>query len=142
MFPLQITIANVAQLNAVMAALNIETEKDAAAPVEKSKKTTSAKTEVVASTVPTAKAEAATVPEKTESASDQPVKSVEVAAPVSTVAISYQDAATAITKLSRMKGRDTAVALLAKFGAANLKEVKPEQFADLLAAVSEALGGQ
>lgn len=57
-----------------------------------------------------------------------------------TATVGYQDAAGAITKLSRVKGRDTAVALLAKFGAANLKEVKQEQYAEVIAAANEAMG--
>lgn len=54
-------------------------------------------------------------------------------------ASTYQDAASAITKLSRAKGRDAAVALLAQFGASKLPEVKPEQFADIIAAAEEAM---
>ncbi len=53
--------------------------------------------------------------------------------------VSYQDASKAILKLSASKGRDVAVGLLGKFGAANLKEVKPEQYAAVLAAATEAL---
>ena len=53
---------------------------------------------------------------------------------------SYQETAAAITKLSRTKGRDAAVSLLGKFGAVNLKEVKPEQFASVIAAANEATG--
>lgn len=49
---------------------------------------------------------------------------------------SYQDAAVAITNLSKTKGREVAVALLNRFDAAKLPEVKPEQFADLIAAVA------
>lgn len=52
----------------------------------------------------------------------------------------YQDAAGAITKLSRTKGRDAAVALLTKFGAAKLPDVKPEQFAAVIAAANIAMG--
>lgn len=52
--------------------------------------------------------------------------------------VTYQDAANAITKLSRVKGREAAVAVLAQFGAAKLPEVKPEQFADLVAACAAA----
>lgn len=54
--------------------------------------------------------------------------------------IDYQVAATAITKLSRIKGRDAAVALLAQFGAAKLPDVKPEQFEAIIAAVDVAMG--
>jgi hypothetical protein len=54
--------------------------------------------------------------------------------------VTYQEAASAITKLSREKGRDVAIEVLAKFGATKLPEVKPEKFADLVAAVKKAIG--
>ena len=50
----------------------------------------------------------------------------------------YQATADAVTKLAREKGRDTAIAVLTKFGAAKLPEVKPEQFAAVIAACEEA----
>jgi hypothetical protein len=151
MFPMTITLNNPAQLNAVIAALNIAVEqpapqaavvKEAAAPAGK-QKATAAKTESAATTAPTA--EAADAPASTPSAGTPQSSPTTPAATASsaaaaTEAVSYQETATAITKLSRVKGRDTAVALLAKFGAANLKEVKPEQFAAVLAAANEAAG--
>lgn len=51
----------------------------------------------------------------------------------------YQEVATAITTLSRSKGRDAALAVLNSFEAKNLKEVDPSQFADVLAAANKAL---
>lgn len=154
MFPMTITIANTAQLNAVMSALALDNYepkpviadvKEAAAPVEKPKaaKATPAKTEVPAPTQPTAEAVAAAAPEKTAIASDPSAKSAASAAPASTAATepaTYQDAAAAITKLSRLKGRDSAVALLKDFGAAKLPDVKAEQFAAVIAAANEAMG--
>lgn len=152
MFPMTITLNNPAQLNAVIAALNIAVEppapqaavvKEAAAAPAGKPKATAAKTESAATTAPTA--EAADAPASTPSA-DTPQSSrttpaaTASSAAAATEAVSYQETATAITKLSRVKGRDTAVALLAKFGAANLKEVKPEQFAAVLAAANEAAG--
>lgn len=149
MFPMTITIANTAQLNAVMAALNVDaqapvavTKEVAAAPSGKSKATPAA-TANPAPTQPTAEAVAAAAPEKkAEPSATTPPAAASAASPATpkAEAPSYQDAATAITKLSRTKGRDTAVALLAKFGAANLKEVKPDQFADVIAAATEAMG--
>lgn len=149
MFPMTITINNSAQLNAVIAALNIAVEqpapqaavvKEAAAPAGKQKEA-AAKTESAATTAPTA--EAADAP-ATTTASPAPSPTTPPAAASSAAAatevVSYQETATAITKLSRLKGRDAAVAVLAKFGAANLKEVKPEQFAAVLAAANEAVG--
>ena len=50
----------------------------------------------------------------------------------------YQATADAVTKLARTKGRDTAIAVLAKFGAGKLPDVKPEQFAAVITACEEA----
>lgn len=50
----------------------------------------------------------------------------------------YQATADAVTKLARIKGRDAAIAVLSKFGAAKLPDVKPEQFAAVIAACEEA----
>ena len=50
----------------------------------------------------------------------------------------YQDTADAVTKLARTKGRDAAVAVLNEFGAAKLPDVKPEQFAAVIAACEKA----
>lgn len=50
----------------------------------------------------------------------------------------YQDTAAAVTALAKAKGRDAAVAVLTKFGAAKLPEVKPEDFAAVIAACNEA----
>lgn len=45
----------------------------------------------------------------------------------------YKQAAQVITNLVRQKGCDVAKAVLAKFGAAKLTEVKPEKFAAVIA---------
>ena len=50
----------------------------------------------------------------------------------------YQATADAVTKLARTKGRDAAVAVLNEFGAAKLPDVKPEQFAAIIAACEKA----
>ena len=50
-----------------------------------------------------------------------------------------QATADAVTKLARTKGRDAAVAVLNEFGAAKLPDVKPEQFAAIIAACEKAL---
>lgn len=54
--------------------------------------------------------------------------------------VTYQDAAAAITQLSKAKGRDAAVALLKKFGASKLPEVKPEDFAAIVADATAQVG--
>lgn len=75
---------------------------------------------------PEAEAEPAATPEpKTE--------------PAAAEAVDYDTVAKAITRLSRAKGRDAAVAVLAQFDAKKLPDVAPEQFADVLAAAEEAM---
>lgn len=153
MFPMTVTINNASQLSAVMAALNVDQidVKPVAAPVEKEvaaapagkSKATSAETTAKPAPTPrtAAEAEAAAPAKKVEQSATTPPAAAPAASPATPKAeVTYQDAATAITKLSREKGRDTAVALLAKFDAANLKEVKPEQFAAVIAAATEAMG--
>lgn len=54
-------------------------------------------------------------------------------------AVTYDDAKRAILKLSAEKGRDAAVAILGKHGAAKLQDVKPEHYADVLREATEAL---
>lgn len=151
MFPMTVTISNPSQLTAVMAALGVvgieppkttpcaahdaETAKEEAKAPATVKKEAAAKKEVqkaaeavkpeAASTQPTAETTAAPEPKAEPSAA-------------SADAPTYQDAAAAITKLSRAKGRDAAVAVLASFGAAKLPDVKPEQFADVIAAAAKA----
>lgn len=60
-------------------------------------------------------------------------------APASAAEVDYATAAAAVTKLSRTRGRDAAVALLARFGAAKLPDVDPAQFAAVVAAVEAEL---
>ena len=57
-----------------------------------------------------------------------------------TPSYSYMDAAAAITKLSRTKGRDAAVALLYKFKASKLPEVQPDDYAEIIEAANAAMG--
>jgi hypothetical protein len=57
------------------------------------------------------------------------------------VKVGYQDAAKAIVDLTRVKGRDAAVAVLAKFGAARLSDVDEKHYADVVKACEEAING-
>ena len=161
MFPTTVTIHNVADLQKVMSVLYpttavVEitdksrdvTKEVAAAPVEKpaktSKSTPAATQASPAPTQPTAEVEQAAVPEKTADASSQPVESAAPAPQASTAAdpaVTYKEAAEAVTKLSRTKGRDAAIAVLKSFGADKLPDVKPEDFAAVVAACQAALGG-
>ena len=159
MFPMTVTISNPAQLNAVMAALNVagieppktspcaghavETAKEEAKGKATSTKKEAAKTEV--KDEPKAEAQAAATTETaqaTETAEQMTAAEAEKAlhghANNPADAPTYQATADAVTKLARTKGRDTAIAVLAKFGAGKLPDVKPEQFAAVIAACEEA----
>jgi hypothetical protein len=54
--------------------------------------------------------------------------------------VSYQEAASAVTALARAKGREAALAVLAKFGASNLKQVPESRYAAVINACEEAMG--
>ena len=107
------------QVAAVVTEAKAEAKADKKAKAEKAEKTE-------AGTPKSDEAPAATPEQKAEpaAADDEPV-------------YSYQDAANAITALSKAKGRDAAVALLKAFSANNLKEVKPEDYAALIAKAAE-----
>ena len=136
MFPMTVTIQNQNQLAAVMAVLCADTAQETptaktAAKVQQTKKGTSEpeSAEAVAGNDQPA-AVAQTV---AEAATDTTAQSVETGD-----APTYQDTADAVTKLARVKGRDAAIAVLAKFGATKLPDVKPEQFAAVIAACEKA----
>ena len=163
MFPMTVTISNPAQLNAVMAALNVagiespKTSPCAGHAVETAKeeakgKATSTKKEATktdAKDEPKAEAQAAAATETTQAAEQKPETLTQMTAGEAEKALhghannpadapTYQDTADAVTKLARTKGRDAAVAVLSKFGAGKLPDVKPEQFAAVIAACEEA----
>lgn len=119
MFPMTVTVNNRQQLDAVLALLAAES---VSAPLQ-------APTQTDAPSAAPTKVSA--------SAKTKPAKpSAEAPAPEQ--AATYQDAAVAITNLARIKGRDAAVAVLAKFEASKLPDVKPEQFAAVIAAATAA----
>jgi len=139
MFPMTVTISNPAQLNAVMMALNVggiespKTTPCVGHAVETAKAETKAKPEKAAAT------EAEQKPETlVQMTGNEAVQALHGHANRPADAPTYQDAAAAITKLSKTKGRDAAVAVLTAFGAAKLPDVKPEQFADIIAAAEKA----
>lgn len=79
-----------------------------------------------------ASAPATPTPEKTE-----PSKTAQAAAPA---ALDYtKDVQPLVLRVSSTKGRDTAVAVLAKLGLKSAKEAKPEQYQQLIDACQEAL---
>ncbi len=162
MFPMTVTISNPAQLNAVMAALNVagieapKTSPCAGHAVEtareeaKAKPTTTKKAEVKEEPKGEAQAAAATeTVQDTETAEQKPEALTQMTAAEAEKALhghannpadapTYQATADAVTKLARTKGRDAAVAVLNEFGAAKLPDVKPEQFAAIIAACEKA----
>lgn len=119
--------AGVPTTAAQVAAVVTEAKPTTAAKETTAKKTTPAEKAEPAPTQPTAEAVAAAAPEKKDEPSEQ------AAAP------NYQATADAVTKLARTKGREAAVAVLTKFGASKLPDVKPEQFAAVIAEC-EAVG--
>ena len=170
MFPMTVTINNPAQLNAVMAALNVagiespktsscvghavETAKEEAkGKATTTKKEAAAKTEVKdepkAETQAAAASETAQATESAQGAEQKPEALTQMTAAEAEKALhghannppdapTYQATADAVTKLARTKGRDAAVAVLNEFGAAKLPDVKPEQFAAIIAACEKA----
>lgn len=128
MFPMTVTISNPAQLNAVMAALNV-------AGIESPKTSP-----CVGHAVETAKEEAKgkATSTKKEAAKTEVKDEPKAEAQAAAAAPTYQATADAVTKLARTKGRDAAVAVLNEFGAAKLPDVKPEQFAAIIAACEKA----
>ena len=147
MFPMTVTINNPAQLSAVMLALNVEQieVKPLTAKVDKTPavKKDAAKTEAKAEIKDESKAEAqVTAEQKPEALTQMTAAEAEKAlhghANNPPDAPTYQATADAVTKLARTKGRDAAVAVLNEFGAAKLPDVKPEQFAAIIAACEKA----
>lgn len=81
------------------------------------------------------------VKQKTEPEKTEPAKPAPAAAPAAdTQALDYvKDVQPLVLKVSSVKGRDAAVALLAKFGLKSAKEAQPEQYADIIKACKEVL---
>lgn len=143
MFPITMTIHNPTQLNAVLAALSIE--QPVPAPAAAVKEATAKKPDGAAQTAetkPTATTAAAessqSVAAETGMTAAQATEALYGHADKPADAPTYQDAANAINALAKAKGRAAAVAVLAAFGAAKLPDVKPEQFADVIAAAQKA----
>lgn len=106
--------------------------------------TTAAQVAAVVAEAPVQEAKPEAKKQKAAASVEQPtqtaVASSETSSSDTIKEVTYQDAASAITALARAKGREITLGVLAKFSAINLKEVKPEQYADVLTAASEALG--
>jgi hypothetical protein len=130
MFPMTVTINDSIQLNAVMAALQSGSQIAATTPA--AAVAADVKTTKPAST----KKEAA----KQEAAAEAPVETPNPEEAATSYV--YQDAADAITKLAKAKGREGALAVLQKFDIAKLPDAKPEQFAGIIAAAEKAIAGE
>lgn len=133
MFPMTVTIHDRAQLSAVLAALNDAPEVSAEVAPRK------AKTE---KPLPEKAAAPSPIPEKTPAPEPHTEKTEVAPAPEAPAAdaVTYQQAADAVTKLAKTKGRDIAVGVLKQFGAVKLPDVTPDQYAAVLAACQEAEG--
>ncbi|NKD46273.1 hypothetical protein HEQ69_11220 [Haematospirillum jordaniae] len=135
MFPMTVTIHDQAQLSAVLTALVEAPEVPCQAVPHKAKKPLPEK---VNAPSPTPGKVSASPPapevlaDRTETASAPEEKADKE--------ITYQQVADAVTKLVKTKGRDIAVGVLERFGAAKLPDVKPDQYAAVLAACQEAEG--
>lgn len=141
MFPMTVSVHNAAQLTAVMAALGGELPALTSPAAEKGRTARVAKTETAQATVANG---ASSTPETSlsapaEAAAKETTAEAPPPAPSAVAGVpTYADAAKAITDLSKVKGRDAAVKVLAEFGAQKLPDVKPEQFAAVIAAANKA----
>lgn len=146
MFPLQITLHNPAQLNAVLAALSLGTAAAAAqtpetpAPSPAAEKVAAGKPAKAAPVPGPVTAAPAAAPEKTAAESAPAAESAAAAPQASTAvtdaggAITYDQVAKAITERAK-SDRGHVVATLEKFGAKKGTELKPEQFTEFLKAL-------
>lgn len=140
MFPMTISVHNHNQLNAVMAALagNPAAVEQIAETVSEAKPAKAPKKEAAKVETPVVAEVAQAEPEQkpetlAQMSAAEAVDALDGHANQTAEAPTYQATADAVTKLARAKGRDAAVAVLSKFGAAKLPEVKPEDFAAVIA---------
>jgi hypothetical protein len=88
---------------------------------------------------PVAAAQSVKAPAPTaQTATPETVESPSEPEQAAEVAVSVADLNAAIIGLAKSKGREAAVAVLTQFGAAKVPELKPSQYADVLAAVKAA----
>ena len=156
MFPMTITISNPAQLNAVMAALNVagiespKTSPCVGHAVETAKEEVKGKATTKAEAQAAATSETAQATETAQAAEQKPEALTQMTAAEAEKALhghannppdapTYQATADAVTKLARTKGRDAAVAVLNEFGAAKLPDIQPHDFQKVIDACAEAM---
>ena len=156
MFPMTVTISNPAQLNAVMAALNVagiespKTSPCVGHAVETAKEEVKGKATTKAEAQAAATSETAQATETAQAAEQKPEALTQMTAAEAEKALhghannppdapTYQATADAVTKLARTKGRDAAVAVLNEFGAAKLPDIQPHDFQKVIDACAEAM---
>ena len=162
MFPMTITVHNASQLNAVLQAMQPDLEasdfkspavgaayEEAKAKVEankaaagkpKAEKTATAKTEPAAPTSPTA--EAGTSPAADALAKKDAKTASELGVEGEVATVTYDHVKAAILDVSKAKGREAALKLLAQFDAEKGPDLQktPEKFGDFIAAAKKLLG--
>lgn len=138
MFPIQITINNIDELGKVMESLGLA--EPVTTPVPETKV---AKQEPKAKTVDVKEDEAKpeTVRDLTEKTAAEAVETLHGHAARPAPAVTYVECAKAVTDLSKAKGRDAAVAVLAQFDAKNLKEVPEDKFGAVVESCRVAMVG-
>ncbi|BBE09809.1 Putative uncharacterized protein [Mycoavidus cysteinexigens] len=129
MFPITVTISNQAQFNAVMALFQ------------------NADNEPVINTSPAINAKSKTAPKKetVKKDSSAPANLTTTEVPAILVAnkqptYTYEEAAKVLLEFSKTDGYGTVKAVLRQFGANNLPEIKPENYAAVIEAVMAAKG--
>lgn len=147
MFPMTVTINTMTEFEALMAALGVgkQDKPKAEKPAKGEKPTpTAAKAADQApvsdnNSVSSTPVPPVSSPAEAAAPAEKPAPEAVAAAPVAE-SVTYETAAKAVTSLAQKKGRDAAVAILARFDAKKLPDVKPAQYAELMAACTEALG--
>lgn len=130
MFPMTITVANKAQLQAVMSALSDINE------YAQQKAIHSEPVPVFDTPKPVAVAPSAPAPAPTAAAA--PTLSAESPSEPA-VEIPVADVNAAVIGLAKAKGRDAAVAVLQKFGVSKVPELKAEHYAAVIDAAKKAM---
>lgn len=124
----------VAGLAAVLNRTPAPIPQEVAAVAEKAEKATKSVKQQAAKAIETAQTAAAYAEQKAIKAEPPEAAPAGRAAPAD-----YETTAKAVLALGEKKGRDAAVAILAKFGAKTLKGVPADKLGDVLAACDEAL---
>jgi hypothetical protein len=146
MFPVTLTIHDRSSLDVVLAALSRNAPQNTTVVIDET--TAVSKAEPKAARAKAAKGEPLTATEAAaaldghatpEAKAETPPPAAASAPAPAPAALTYEAVAAVVTKVARMRSRDTAVSVLAKFGAASLKDVTPERYAEVIAACEEAL---